>query len=137
MIRHGRVRSRLITIRVQATANGKFGPLDGPFTLSFVPADDLQDHIAEQILNDLVGFIRTVAAGVSSYNKKDMENSSNLVSYARECFAEFAAEAPDTSTKLENLIIDCSSLPQTVKVNPIWRLDRAILGMLPGVRFIE
>lgn len=90
-----------------------------------------------EILEIVVNFIRTVAAGVSRYNGKALEESSNLNSYAGECFEELTAEAPEAAARLENLTVDCSRLSETLKDHPIWRLDRAILRSLPGVDFID
>jgi hypothetical protein len=129
----------MTTVKVLPTIDGKFGPLNGPFTLAIArsPAPARQDVEDQDLLADLVGFVRTVVAGVSSYNRSGMETSSNLTSYASECIAELQAEAPDCAARLENLTIDCSGLPEAVRDHPIWRLDRAILAMLPGVAFID
>jgi len=123
---------------VLATAGGKAGPLDGPFTLSVEPSGaGPRDPADAELVKLVVGYVRAVAAGVSSYNKNAPEDSSNLNSYAGECFEELKAEAPDAAARLENLVIDCSGLPQAVKDQPIWKLDRAILGALPGLAFID
>jgi len=81
--------------------------------------------------------VRTVAAGVSYYNKQPIETSSNLNSYAFECFAELKIEAPEAAAKLENLTFDCRRLPEAIRAHSIWKLDRAILRTLPGANFIE
>jgi hypothetical protein len=123
------------TLLVLATANGKAGPLGGPFTLSLDAGGE--DPAALDLIDALIGFVRAVAAGVSCYNRTAPDESSNLNSYACECFEELQAEAPTTAALLENLRIDCSRLPQSVKDQPIWKLDRAILRTLPGAAFID
>jgi hypothetical protein len=128
----------MTTIRVLPTQNGKFGPLNGPFTLSITePPNGHKGPTEAEILADLISLIRTIVAGVSSYNKNGMEASSNFTSYAGECLAEFEAEAPEAASRLENLTIDCTGLPDIVRLHPIWKLDRAILAMLPGVSLLE
>lgn len=125
-------------IRVLPTQNGKFGPLNGPFTLSIADSPKGQEDPAEaEILSDIIGLIRMIVAGVSSYNKNGMETSSNFTSYAGECLAEFEGEYPGAAARLQNLTIDCTGLPEDVRLHPIWKLDRAILAMLPGVSILE
>jgi hypothetical protein len=120
------------------TDNGVLGPLDGPFTLA-IESNDCRpsQDIEGEILATIVAFVRHVARGVSCYNKNDFENSSNLKSYAAECMSELQSEAPEAAAKVEDLIIDYSGLPASTKAHPIWKLDRAILGALPGVTFLD
>lgn len=120
-------------LTILPTQNGRFGPLDGPFDISV----ECQDGGAAEVIATVVGFVSTVAAGVSHYNSKSLEDSSNLNSYAEECFEELKSEAPDAAAWLENLTVDCSRLPQAVKDHPIWRLNRAILRTLPSVDFVD
>jgi hypothetical protein len=128
----------MTTIRVLPTQNGKFGPLNGPFILSIAdPPNGREDPTEAEILAHIIGLIRTIIAGVSSYNSNGMEASSNFTSYAGECLAEFEAEAPEAASRLQNLTIDCTALPEEIRLHPIWRLDRAILAMLPGVSILE
>jgi|SRR6516165_3909154 len=122
----------MTNLRVVATANGRSGPLNGPFFFVSEDADAAGD-----LIDALIGFVRIVVGGVSSYNKNGMEESSNLKSYAFECFEELQAEAPEAAGLLENLRIDCSLLPQAIKDHPIWKLDRAILRTLPGISFVD
>lgn len=122
---------------VLATENAQAGPLHGPFTFGLEAADFGFDISEAQFLAIVIGFVRTVAAGVSCYNKQAMEESSNLKSYAVECFEDLKAEAPESAAHLENLTVDCSRLPKTVRGHPIWKLDRAILRTLPGAAFID
>ncbi|WP_026606331.1 hypothetical protein [Methylocapsa acidiphila] len=112
--------------------NGRLGPLDGPFSLSVEAHGD-----ESQILEIVIGYVRAVAAGVSCYNSRALEESSNLNSYADECFEELADQAPQAAGRLENLTVDCRALGESLKTHPIWRLDRAILRRLPGVKFID
>ncbi|WP_036257526.1 hypothetical protein [Methylocapsa aurea] len=124
------------TLFVLATETGKIGPLDGPFTLSANEGGGAGRDDAD-LLNIVVGFVRMVAAGVSSYNKTAIEDSSNLKSYAGECFDELKSEEPEAAARLENLTFDCRRLPPIVKGHPIWKLDRAILRTLPGAAFVD
>jgi len=120
------------------TENGKTGPLDGPFTILVENSGAGGEASGEtEVLEIVIGFVRTVAAGVSCYNRKALEDSSNLNSYAGECFEELKAEAPEAAARLENLTIDCSRLSESLRDHPIWRLDRAILRTLPGADFID
>jgi hypothetical protein len=123
---------------VVPTDNGALGPLDGPFTLA-IESDDCRgsQDVEDEILATIVALVRHIARGVSCYNKNEFENSSNLKSYAAECVSEMQSEAPEAAAKVEALIIDYSRLPASIKAHPIWKLDRAILGALPGVTFLE
>lgn len=125
-------------IVVFPTDNGTLGPLDGPFTLAIESGDSRgSHHIEDEVLATIFAFVRHVARGVSCYNNNEFENSSNLKSYAAECISEMQSEAPEVAAKVEALIIDYSRLPAATKAHPIWKLDRAILGALPGVTFLE
>lgn len=62
---------------VFATENAQAGPFNGPFMLGDEAADPRFDAY---LLPIIVGFVRTVAAGVSRYNKQAIEKSSNLKS---------------------------------------------------------
>ncbi len=68
---------------------------------------------------------------------KPLRNSSNLNSYAGECFAELKEKAPEAAARLADLTVDCSRLSEAMKNHPIWLLDRAILRTLPGADFID
>jgi hypothetical protein len=119
-------------IFVVTPKDGKPGPLNGPFIFEYE-----QNFVDNGLIGILIGFAANVASGVSAYNKNDMENSSNLKSYALECFDELKSELPEAAALIENLCIDCSHLSAPAKQHPIWRLDRAILRTLPGVEWLE
>ncbi len=104
------------------------GPWNGPFSL-----EDFHSDLAQVVS----GYVMKVVAGMSSYNKKAWEESSLLRSYAVECFEEIREETPEAAALLENLEIDLTGLPDTLRDHPIWKLDRAILGCLPGISFVE
>jgi hypothetical protein len=120
------------TVFVVESKEGRLGPLNGPFTF-----ETGQNSADRGLIEVLIGFVSQVASGVSIYNKNDMENSSNLNSYALECFDELKTEAPEAAARIENLCLDCSALPASVKDHPIWRLDRAILRTLPGIEMLD
>jgi len=124
-------------VLVLALEEGKIGPLLGPFTFTLDGAEadaQTKDH---ETLEVLTHFVAHVASGVSAYNKNDMEASSNLKSYALECFDDLKIEFPELAAQIEDLFIDSSSLPALIKEHPIFRLDRAILRTLPRVTFID
>ena len=129
---------KMITIVVLPALDGHPGQLNGPFTLAVQALDSGSEKKLEaQLLPVIARFVRTVAAGVSYYNKQPIETSSNLNSYAFECFAELKIEAPEAAAKLENLTFDCRRLPEAIRAHSIWKLDRAILRTLPSANFIE
>jgi hypothetical protein len=128
----------MITIVVLSALDGHIGQLSGPFTLAVQALDSGSEKKLEaQLLPVIAHFVRTVAAGVSCYNKQPFEISSNLNSYAIECFAELKIEVPEAAALLENLTFDCRRLPDALRARSIWNFDRAILRTLPGVNFIE
>jgi len=124
-------------ILVTALEDGKIGPLLGPFTFALDQSDGNDTIKDEETLEILASFVARVASGVSAYNKNDMEASSNLKSYALECFDDLKMEFPGLAALIEGLCIDCSPLPASIKEHPIFRLDRAIMRTLPRVRFID
>ncbi len=128
----------MVKLTINPLEIGRLGPLDGPFVIS-VDGSGAEGGASRdaETLGVVVDFVRAVAAGVSVYNGKALEESSNLNSFAGEVFEELLAEAPEAAARLENLTLDCSRLPEAVKNHPIWRLDRAILRTLPGAKFID
>jgi len=120
----------MAVVKILPTPDDKAGPLNGPFFL-VSPDDD------DELITILIHFVRFVIRGVSSYNKQGMEDSSNLKSYAIESYEELQDETPDAAERLTDLTIDCSAMPDVLKAHPIWRLDRAILRVLPGIEFRE
>ncbi len=121
----------MATISIRATEGGRFGPLDGPFTLVAEP-DDPQNPIVETV----VGFARHVASGISFYNNKTgFADSSLFKSFAAECFAELASDDPQSAALLSDLVVDCRAVQDHIRDDKIWQLHRAILATLPGVRF--
>lgn len=125
-------------ILILPTDNGKPGPLDGPFTLEVDKTDEQSLQVAgAETIETIIAFIRHVTRGVSCYNKNEFENSSNLRSYATECLWDMQTDAPERAAQLESLIVDCSRLPAAMRAHPIWKLDRAIMLVLPGVTFVE
>jgi hypothetical protein len=125
-------------IVISPTEDGKLGPLDGPFTLT-IDANGKQDlkAIDQELMSIIVGFVRYVARGISCYNNIGIEHSSNLKSYAAECVLEMQSENPEMAAKVEGLTVDYRDLPDSIRAHPIWKLDRAILSALPGIKFIE
>ncbi|WP_148210584.1 hypothetical protein [Beijerinckia indica] len=117
-------------LTILPSPENKAGPLDGPFVLT-TPDDDAE------LIAIVIAFVRLVIRGVSSYNKQGMEESSNLKSYAMECYEELQDESPEAAERLIDLMVDCSGMPDALKTHPIWRLDRAILRVLPGIVFEE
>jgi hypothetical protein len=117
--------ARLIIIDIP---NGMLGPWNGPFTIEAEDGDFAQAVSA---------YVMTVVNGVSSYNKKSWEESSLLRSYAVECFEEIQSDHPDAGALLENIEIDLSHMPAALREHAMWKLHRAILACLPGMRFIE
>jgi hypothetical protein len=117
--------ARLIIIDLKS---GVLGPWNGPFDIE---ADDPDlAHIA-------TAYVMKVVGGVSSYNKKAWEESSLLRSYAVECFEEIREDNPDAGALLEQIEVDLSRMPAPLRDHAMWKLHRAILACLPGVRFIE
>ncbi len=108
--------------------NGTLGPWNGPFTI------EAEDGDFAQVVS---AYVMTVVNGVSSYNKKAWEESSLLRSYAVECFEEIKSDHPDACALLENIEIDLSHMPAALRDHAMWKLHRAILACLPGIRFIE
>ena len=120
-------------IKITALPDGGLGPLGGPFTVESAGADP--DGAAAAIV---VEFGRWISHGMSYYqNKGGIEDSSLFKSFAAECFEELARDAPEEAARLTDLTVVCSGLPAAVTGDPMWRLHRAILATLPGVRFVE
>jgi hypothetical protein len=120
-------------IRISALLDGGLGPLGGPFTVESADADPESPAVAA-----VVQFGRWISGGMSYYqNKGGIEDSSLFKSFAAECFEELARDAPEEAAHLAGLTVICSGLPATVADDPLWRLHRAILATLPGVRFVE
>jgi hypothetical protein len=121
------------TIYITATEGGRFGPLDGPFTLHAEP-----ENRSQPIADTLIIFARHVAGGMSFYNNKTgFADSSLFKSFAAECFAELESDEPESAAVLSNLTIDCRALPEALRDDKMWQLHRAILATLPGAAFLE
>jgi hypothetical protein len=117
--------ARLIIVE---TPNGTLGPWNGPFTIE---ADDPDlPHVAS-------AYVMKVVGGVSSYNKKAWEESSLLRSYAVECFEEIREDNVEAGALLENIEVDVSRMPPALREHAMWKLHRAILACLPGIKFID
>ncbi len=120
----------MATIFVQPTEGGRFGPLDGPFTI-------LCDPEAASVVASVIVFARTVSRGISFYNNKGgFADSSLFKSFANECFAELESDDPPSAALLTNLVVDCRDLDAAIHQDKIWQLHRAILATLPGVQFL-
>ncbi len=117
--------ARLIIVE---TPNGTLGPWNGPYAIEAEDTDFVQLVSA---------YVMTVVNGVSSYNKKAWEESSLLRSYAVECFEEISSDDPDAGALLENMEVDLSHMPAALREHAMWKLHRAILSCLPGIRFID
>jgi hypothetical protein len=128
------------------------GPLGGPFTVESVEgtasiegvkleSESVGDADAgpqDNVAATVVQFARWISRGMTYYqNKGGIEDSSLFKSFAVECFEELARDAPEAAGHLSGLIVMCNGLPSSVTDDPIWRLHRAILATLPGVRFVE
>ena len=121
----------MATIFVRPTEGGRFGPLDGPFTILAEPDDLPIDAI-------VIVFARHVSGGMSFYNSKGgFAESSLFKSFAAECFAELESDDPSSAALLTDLVVDCRSLDAAIREDKIWQLHRAILATLPGVRFLD
>ena len=105
------------------------GPLNGPF---LIVAPDVA-NVAEVV----IGYLKIVTAGLSAYNNNDWEKSSLLNSFAVECFEEIDEDNPDAAALLRDLEVDCSALSPELLAHPIFKMDRAILKNLPGVRILD
>jgi len=117
--------ARLIIVE---TEGGQLGPWNGPFTIEAEDPD---------LAHAVSAYVMMVVNGVSSYNKNEWEQSSLLRSYAVECFEEIRDDHPETGALLENIEVDVRRMPGALRSHPIWKLDRAILACLPGIKFIE
>ena len=120
-------------IRICPLPDGGLGPLGGPFTIE--SADGDPQNLAVSVV---VQFGRWISRGMSYYqNKGGIEDSSLFKSFSVECFEELTRDDPESATCLTDLTVMCERLPPTVADDPMWRLHRAILATLPGVRFVE
>jgi hypothetical protein len=117
----------LARLFIVATESGSLGPWNGPFTIGSNDPDFAQVVSA---------YVMMVVNGVSAYNKNEWEQSSLLRSYAVECFEEIRDENPPAGNLLENIEVDISQMPDTLRTHPMWKLSRAILACLPGISFI-
>jgi hypothetical protein len=120
-------------VKICPLPDGGLGPLGGPFTVESADADP-QGAVAATV----VQFGRWISRGMSYYqNKGGIEDSSLFKSFTAECFEELSRDDPDSAACLTDLTVICSGLPAAVAGDPMWRLHRAILSTLPGVRFVE
>ena len=121
----------MTTIFVRPTEGGRFGPLDGPFTILAEPED-------APVAAIVIAFARHVSGGISFYNNKGgFADSSLFKSFASECFVELESDDPPSASLLSNLVVDCRDLDAAIHKDKIWQLHRAILATLPGVCFLE
>jgi hypothetical protein len=153
----------MLVVRICRLSNRGLGPLGGPFTVESVPESagaDQQVAVAEvsapeaagppqnsgpqdsgpqdDVVATVVQFVRWISRGMSYYqNKGGIEDSSLFKSFAAECFEELTRDAPEAAAQLTGLTVICRGLPAAVTDDPTWRLHRAILATLPGVRFVE
>lgn len=117
---------------IRPTEGGRFGPLDGPFTLVAESAE------GDALVETVIAFARHVGSGISFYNNKTgFADSSLFKSFAGECFVELADEDPGSAARLVDLTIDCSGVTEEIHADKSWQLYRAILATLPGVAFQE
>jgi hypothetical protein len=145
-------------VRICPLPGGVLGPLGGSFTIESVnaesagadpetsgpqaagpePAVHRDASPIDDVAATVVQFGRWISRGMSYYqNKGGIEDSSLFKSFAAECFEELTRDAPEAATQLTGLTVICSGLPIAVTDDPMWRLHRAILATLPGVRFVE
>jgi hypothetical protein len=145
-------------VRICPLPDGVLGPLGGSFTIESVnaesagvdpeasglqaagpePAVHREASPIDDVAATVVQFGRWISRGMSYYqNKGGIEDSSLFKSFAAECFEELTRDAPEAALQLTGLAVICSGLPAAVTNDPIWRLHRALLATLPGVRFVE
>jgi hypothetical protein len=146
-------------VRICPLPDGGLGPLGGPFTIESAEEGESADTDPPAALPDagdpqeaaqqdsgpqdnvaatVVQFGRWISRSMTYYqNKGGVEDSSQFKSFAAECFEELARDDPETATQLTGLTVICRGLPAAVSDDPMWRLHRAILATLPGVRFAE
>jgi hypothetical protein len=121
-------------IRIVPLPAGGRGPLGGAFT---VAGDAAEDDAAEAAAT-VVDFCRWISRGMTYYdNKGGIEDSSLFKSFAAECFEELSRDRPEAAAVLTGLTVICHDLPESLRSDPTWLLQRAILASLPGVRFAE
>jgi hypothetical protein len=120
--------SALPRLSIVEMKTGPLGPWNGPFNIEADPPD---------VLPLITAYVMTVVGGVSSYNKKAWEESSLLRSYAVECFEEIRDDSPEAGALLENIEVDVSRMPPALREHAMWKLHRAILTCLPGIKFID
>jgi hypothetical protein len=119
-------------IAIIPTEGGRFGPLDGPFTL--LATDDKDQLLVESVIL----FARRVSGGISFYNNKTgFADSSLFKSFAMECFDELESDEPASAALLRDLVVNCSTLPESVQNDKTWQVYRAILATLPGAILLD
>jgi hypothetical protein len=145
-------------VRICPLPGDGLGPLGGPFTVESVTESAGADPQAagasvagleaagpprdsgpqDDVVATVVQFGRWISRGMSYYqNKGGIEDSSLFKSFAAECFEELTRDAPEAAAQLTGLTVICRELAAAVADDPTWRLHRAILATLPGVRFVE
>jgi hypothetical protein len=130
-------------IRIRPLPDGGRGPLGGPFTVESAAAEGADEDSAgtdsqSAVVATVVEFGRWISRGMTYYeNKGGIEDSSLFKSFAAECFEELSRDSPEAAADLTGLTVICSDLPKSLKDDPMWLLQRAILASLPGVRFVE
>lgn len=123
----------MTAVKIRPLPDGGLGPLGGSFTIESIDGDPDGAVIAT-----IVQFARWISRGMSYYqNKGGIEDSSLFKSFTAECFEELIRDAPEAAAHLTGLTIICTALPAAVADDPVWRLHRAVLARLPGVRFVE
>ncbi len=123
----------MTTIVIRPTEGGRFGPLDGPFSLFAEPTEE-----TIPVIETLIVFARHVGSGISFYNNKTgFADSSLFKSFAAECFAELESDDPQSANLLSGLTIDCREIDDAIRADKSWQLHKAILATLPGIRFCE
>jgi hypothetical protein len=120
-------------VRICPLPHGGLGPLGGAFIVESLEADP-----QSPVVSAVVQFGRWISRGMSYYqNRGGVEDSSLFKSFTIECFEELERDNPETAALLTDLTVVCDGLPAGLKEDPMWRLHRAILATLPGVRFVE
>jgi hypothetical protein len=148
----------MAAVKIRPLPDGRLGPLGGPFAVENVDAEsagtDPQAVFSEVTSSPSAGlpdagpqddvaaaavqFGRWISRAMTYYqNRGGVEDSSQFRSFAVECFEELARDAPEEASLLTGLTVICGGLPAAVTEDPVWRLHRAILATLPGVRFVE
>jgi hypothetical protein len=128
-------------IRIRPLPDGGRGPLGGAFTVESAAlqedAVDPPNDPSSPVVSTVVQFGRWISGRMSYYqNRGGVEDSSLFKSFTAECFEELTRDVPEAAACLTDLIVICDELPAHLLDDPAWRLHRAILATLPGVRFI-